>query len=157
MQRSQHRRTLSIMTRPEAFVFVQLAEVKEQAERRIAKLNSALQSSESRCHQLAAEAAAAAAAPHAMSAAQPQASQVCHHVTWAMATVRQPCDATYLAPCSIHVQLHCTQILHQSFGLPKLSAQELATHPQRASTHGRVSLSSARLRADFDTSANDNG
>lgn len=39
--------------------------MKEQAERRIAKLNGALQAAESRCRQLAADHAAAAAALHA--------------------------------------------------------------------------------------------
>ena len=47
-----------------------MAEVKEQAERRIAKLNGALQAAESRCRQLAADHAAAAAV---MQAQAPQA------------------------------------------------------------------------------------
>lgn len=57
-------------------LYMQLAEVKEQAERRIAQLNSALQAAESRCHQLASEAAAVAAATQTAPAALAQPAQV---------------------------------------------------------------------------------
>jgi hypothetical protein len=123
-QSRQHGRTLFIVTCPKPFLSLQLAEVKEQAERRIAKLNSALQSSESRCHQLAAEAAAAAAAAaNAPSAAQPQASQVCSHNV-ALAIVCQPCDAAYSLPGSVLLQLCCTNaelwpaLLHKTPCMP---------------------------------------
>lgn len=55
---------------------MQLAEVKEQAERRIAKLNGALQAAESRCHQLAAEAAAASQSAPAPPQQPPQVQRV---------------------------------------------------------------------------------
>ena len=105
--------------------------MKEQAERRIAKLNSALQSSESRCHQLAAEAAAAAAAAaNAPSAAQPQASQVCSPHNVALAIVCQPCDAAYSLPGSVLLQLCCTN----AELWPALLHKLLACRPEQAST-----------------------
>lgn len=55
-------------------LITQVAEVKEQAERRIAKLNGSLQAAESRCRQLAADHAAASAAA---ATAQAPLQQVC--------------------------------------------------------------------------------
>lgn len=98
----------------------QLAEVKEQADRRIAKLNGALQAAESRCHQLAAEAAVAA-----QSAPAPPPPQVRVHAGCTLCMTFQP---TSLASTAIltgqPLQSKCHHVIFKSNAIVAASAQE---------------------------------
>ncbi len=98
----------------------QLAEVKEQADRRIAKLNGALQAAESRCHQLAAEAAVAA-----QSAPAPVPPQVRVH---AGCTLCMGFQQTSLASTAIltgqPLQFKWHHVIYQSNAIVAASAQE---------------------------------